>query len=376
MKRLGLIVNPIAGMGGRVGLKGTDGAEILARAQALGAVPEAPNRASVALRQLLGLPGGLDILAFGGDMGEDVARSAGFQPVVIGRAESAPSTGEDTRRAALAMADARVDLLLFAGGDGTARDIHQAVDRRVTVLGIPAGVKIHSAVYAVTPRAAGQLAAMYLDGRVAHLRDAEVMDIDEQEFRANRLSAALHGFLRIPFDEGRVQSMKAGRVQPEESALEQIAYRLVDEMLPGSIYIIGPGTSTRELKRQLGIDGSLLGVDVVRDRRLIARDAGEHELLEILADDPAATTWIIVTIIGGQGYIFGRGNQQISPRVLNRVGRDHIRVIATRQKVAALGGRPLLVDTGDPAADALLSGYIRVVVGYNDELVMRVAASP
>ena len=376
MKRLGLIVNPIAGMGGRVGLKGTDGAEILARAQALGAVPEAPNRASVALRQLLGLPGGLDLLAFGGDMGEDVARSAGFQPVVIGRAESAPSTGEDTRRAALAMADARVDLLLFAGGDGTARDIHQAVDRRVTVLGIPAGVKIHSAVYAVTPRAAGQLAAMFLDGRVAHLRDAEVMDIDEQEFRANRLSAALHGFLRIPFDEGRVQSMKAGRVQPEESALEQIAYRLVDEMLPGGIYIIGPGTSTRVLKQQLGIDGSLLGVDVVRDRRLIARDAGEHELLEILADDPAATTWIIVTIIGGQGYIFGRGNQQISPRVLNRVGRDHIRVIATRQKVAALGGRPLLVDTGDPAADALLSGYIRVVVGYNDELVMRVAASP
>jgi predicted polyphosphate/ATP-dependent NAD kinase len=376
VKRLGLIVNPIAGMGGRVGLKGTDGPDILARAQELGAVPEAPGRAGVALDQLHELAEELEILTFAGAMGEDAARAAGFAPVVIDRADREPSTGADTQRAAAAMADAGVDLLLFAGGDGTARDICEAVGQRVTALGIPAGVKIHSAVYAVNPRVAGQLAAMALDGRAPRLREAEVMDIDEGEFRADRVSAALYGYLRIPFDEGRVQSMKAGRAQAEESALEQIAYRLEDEMLPGRTYIIGPGTSTRALKRQLGIDGTLLGVDVVRGRRQVAKDVGEQQLLEILAADPGTPTSIIVTIIGGQGYLFGRGNQQISPQVLRRVRREDIRVLATRQKVASLGGRPLLVDTGDADVDQSLSGYIRVVVGYNDELVMRIAASP
>ena len=317
----------------------------------------------------------MEILTFAGAMGEDVAAATGLVPTVIGRAEQVPSTGADTRRAAAAMADAGVDLLLFAGGDGTARDVYEAVGRRVTALGIPAGVKIHSAVYAVNPSAAGKLAAMALDGRASRLREAEVMDIDEGEFRADRVSAALYGYLRIPFDEGRVQSMKAGRAPDEESALEHIAYRLEDEMLPGRTYIIGPGTSTNALKRQLGIDGTLLGVDVVRGRRQVAKDVGEQQLLEILAAEPAVPASIIVTIIGGQGYVFGRGNQQISPQVIRRVRREDIRVIATRQKVAALGGRPLLVDTGDAALDESLGGYIRVVVGYNDELVMRIASA-
>ena len=391
MRRLGLIVNPVAGIGGRVGLKGSDGADVVARALALGAVPEAPARAVAALQQLAPFKGQVDLLTYGGAMGEDEARTSGWEPSVVGRAGGENTTAADTRAAAISLAEASVDLLLFAGGDGTARDIHAAIDGRIPVLGIPAGVKIHSAAFAITPRAAGQLAALFLGGQVTALRDAEVMDIDEDAFRAGRVSAALYGVLRVPADALRTQSMKAGRTESEPSAQGQIAYRLVDEMVPGAVSIIGPGTTTFAVKEHLGIAGTLLGVDVVRDGRLVASDVSEGRLLEILAAEPADPAGpanaagpaepdrrpqILVTIIGGQGYILGRGNQQISPLVIARVGKDRIRVLATREKIAALGGRPLLVDTGDPAMDASLSGYIRVVVGYNDEVLMRVASSP
>ena len=376
MKRLGLIVNPVAGIGGRVGLKGSDGAEIVARALALGAVPEAAQRAADALGQMTSLIGQVEVLTYGGAMGEDEARASGWTPTVVGAPEADATTRDDTRTAARAMADAGVDLLLFAGGDGTARDIHAAIGSRVTVLGIPAGVKIHSAAFAVTPRAAGQLAALFLTDRVTGVRAAEVMDIDEEAFRAGRVSAALYGMVNVPADAARTQSMKAGRAESEPDAQQEIAYRLADELAAGDLSIIGPGTTTRELKDHLGIPPTLLGVDVVRDGQLVAGDATEHQLLDILAATPPGRAWIVVTIIGGQGYIFGRGNQQISPRVIERVGRERIRVIATRTKISALTGRPLLVDTGDAALDAALSGYIRVVVGYNEEVIMRVASSP
>lgn len=375
MKRLGLIVNPVAGIGGRVGLKGSDGPEIVARARALGAVAEAPARAVLALEQLAPLKGQVDLLTHGGVMGEDAARACGWEPRVVGQAAGETTTADDTRAAAIALADAGVDLLLFAGGDGTARDVCAAIEGRIPVLGIPAGVKIHSAVFAITPRAAGQLAALFLGGRVTGLRDAEVMDIDEEAFRAGRVSAALYGFMRVPADALRTQSMKAGRAESEPAAHQQIAYRLADEMQADDLWIIGPGTTTQALKAHLGIAGTLLGVDAVRNRRQVATDTTEARLLELLDTEPARPTWIVVTIIGGQGYIFGRGNQQISPRVIGRVGADHVRVIATRDKISALGGRPLLVDTGDPALDASLGGYLRVIVGYNDEVVMRVASS-
>ncbi len=187
MKRLGLIVNPIAGIGGRAGLKGSDGADVVARARALGGVAEAPQRAASALEQLGASAGQVEIVTFGGPMGEDVTRAQGLTPILVGRPRSEATTADDTRAAAVALAEAGVDLLLFAGGDGTARDIYAAIGARLPVLGIPAGVKIHSAAFATTPRAAGQLAALYLDGRVTGLRDAEVMDIDEDAFRDGRV---------------------------------------------------------------------------------------------------------------------------------------------------------------------------------------------
>ena len=374
MKKLGLIVNPIAGMGGRCGLKGTDGADILARARSLGGVPEAPDRAVTALRQLADLKGAVEIVTVSGDMGEMEARAGGFEPVVLLSTATSATTGLDTRRAAKEITAAGVDLLLFVGGDGTARDIYSSVSDDQICLGVPAGCKIHSGVYGVNPRNAGELAALFMRGKVGATKSAEVMDIDEEAFRQGRVSAELYGYLRVPQDEARVQGGKAGRVQSDESALDGIAYYLGDKMEPDALYLLGTGSTVLGLEQRLGIDGTLLGVDISRGRQLLAKDVNERQILELLRANSGVPAKIVVTVIGGQGYIFGRGNQQLSPEVITRIGRENVIVVATKGKLAALGGRPLLVDTGSEETNGLLSGYMRVTVGYDEQIVMRVAS--
>ena len=374
VKKLGLIVNPIAGMGGRCGLKGTDGAEILARACELGAVAEAPARAGQALSRLAGLEDGIEVLTVSGLMGETEAREAGLQPTVLFATNCDTTTGEDTRRAAREMAAAGVDLILFAGGDGTARDVYAAAGPDTVCLGVPAGCKIHSGVYGINPRNAGDLAALFLQGKVTRVKQAEVMDIDEDAFRQGRVSAELYGYLTVPQDEARVQGGKAGRTQSDENALDAISYYLMDNMDADTLYILGTGSTVFGIKRRLGVAGTLLGVDVTHGRELVAADVTERQLLDLLEPKGGVRARIVVTVIGGQGYIFGRGNQQISPRVIERVGRDDIIVVATKQKLAALGGKPLLVDTGSDEVNAMLTGYMRVVTGYNEQIAARVSA--
>ena len=368
-KRLGLIVNPIAGMGGRVGLKGTDGVDTLERARELGAVSTSPARAVDALKRLIPLKGGIDLITYPREMGENEAREAGLDPTVIGSITSGATTSQDTISAAIEMEALGVDLILFAGGDGTARDVYEAVDGRVPALGIPAGVKIQSGVFAINPARAGDLAAEFLAGGDMKLRELEVMDIDEEAYREDRLSARLYGYLRVPFREAVIQGSKEASGGSEEITLEAIASEVVEEMDDECLYIIGPGTTTRPIARLLGFEKTLLGVDVVRGGKLVASDANEERLLELIEGGRAK---IIVTVIGGQGFVFGRGNQQISPRVIERVGRENVIIVATPEKLAALRGRKLLVDTGDPRVDEMLSGYHKVVTGYARRSVYKI----
>jgi len=369
MKKLGVIVNPIAGMGGRVGLKGTDGNEILCRARDLGAQPESPRRAAEALKIVSRMKDNLEVVAYPAEMGEDECREAGLAPTVIGSIRSGATTAEDTQRAARDMVDAGVDLILFAGGDGTARNICDAIGNTAPVLGIPAGVKIHSAVYAVTPRGAGEVAAMFLEDRLTNTREAEVMDIDEDAFRDGVVTAQLYGYLLVPAEKRFVQSVKSGGLSSEREALNGIASDVINDMNEEDIFIIGPGTTTRLIMERLGLTNTLLGVDVIQDKKLIANDVTENRLMDIIR---GKTARIVVTAIGGQGHIFGRGNQQLSPRVLRQVGKKNITVIATKEKLISLSDRPLLVDTGDEDLNDELSGYIRVTTGFRDYVMYKV----
>jgi predicted polyphosphate/ATP-dependent NAD kinase len=370
MKKLGLIVNPIAGIGGRVGLKGSDGPEALQKARELGARPESPVRTVETLKVVSRIKDKIQVLTYPFEMGEDECRQAGFSPTVIGSISSGKTTPEETRRAALEMAEEEVDLLLFAGGDGTARDIYNAIGDRLPVLGIPAGVKIHSAVYGVTPRSAGEVVTWMLEGSLTQIREAEVMDIDEDAFRRGQVSAKLYGYLRVPQESRYVQSVKAGGILAEREALQGIAADVIDSMDdPETFFIIGPGTTPRATMEELRLTNTLLGVDVIRDKRLVANDVNESQLLQLIA---GGNSRIIVTPIGGQGHVFGRGNQQLSPAVIDEVGKDHIHVIATKEKLVSLNGRPLLVDTGDEDLNSELSGYTKVTTGYRDYVIYKV----
>ena len=369
-KKLGLIVNPIAGIGGRVGLKGSDGAEVQRRALELGAVPRSLDRAIEALRRI-DPRDDLEIITYPGEMGEDAALACGFTPAVIGSIEPGETTAEDTERAAAAMLELDVDLLLFAGGDGTARNVYNAVGDELPVLGIPSGVKIHSAVFGASPRSAGELASSHLRGNVSRLREAEVMDIDEDAVRRGVVSAKLYGYLMVPFRRSLLQGLKMPSRPGEEAAKAAIAAELVANMEDDCLYIIGPGTTTRAITSRLALEKTLIGVDVIADGRLLAKDVNEMQLLALLEGRRAK---IIVTPIGGQGYIFGRGNQQISPAVIRRVGRENVIVVSTADKIHSLRGRPLLVDTGDRDVDEMLSGHIRVRTGRGEEIVYRVSA--
>lgn len=367
---MGLIVNPIAGMGGRVGLKGTDGLGILKKAKRLGAKPEAQNRAKEALSRLLSFKDYIDLITCPVDMGERAAKKAGFSPKVIGQLKGPLTTASDTKRAAENMRELRVDLLLFAGGDGTARDIYSAIDQSLVVLGIPAGVKIHSAVFATNPSMAGELAALFLEGKVRRIAEAEVMDLDEEAYRQGRLSARLYGYLKMPFKKRCVQNLKAGSPASERYHQEAIAAQVVEDMSDEFYYIIGPGTTTRSIMEALKLDHTLLGVDLVYRRELIAKDVNERGLLKRIGGEKAK---LIITPIGGQGYLLGRGNQQISPAVIKLVGKNNILIVSTQQKINALNGRPLLVDTGDSKIDEYLNRYYRIATGYRESIIYKVS---
>jgi predicted polyphosphate/ATP-dependent NAD kinase len=363
-RKLGLVINPIAGIGGRVGLKGSDGVEIQKKALELGAVPQSLNRAVQALERVTLIKDDLKIVTYPTKMGENAAKKCGFAPIVIGSIKKDETTAEDTMNAAEEMLRLDVDLLLFAGGDGTARDIYNAIGEEILVLGIPAGVKVHSAVFAVNSRSAGDLAVLYFQKRCG-IREAEVMDVDEEAFRQGIVSAKLYGYLRIPFEKRLIQGVKT----PSSGGdMEAIACEVVDRMKGNYLYVIGPGTTTRAIASKLGLNKTLVGVDVVSKGKLVSIDVNEVQLLKLLRKRNAK---IIITPIGGQGYIFGRGNQQISPEVIKKVGKNNIIVVATPEKINSLRGRPFLVDTGDRAVDRMLSGYIRVITGYNEEIVYK-----
>jgi len=369
MKKVGLIINPIAGMGGRVGLKGTDGQTILTEAKRLGAKQVSPQRTIKALERLIPLKNSIELVTYPREMGEQVAKQCGFNSRIIGSITKGKTTSDDTKQACKNFLDLNIDILLFAGGDGTARDIYNSIGNQIVTLGIPTGVKIHSAVYAQNPVRAGDLALLYLQEQVKEIREAEVMDVDEEAFRDGLVSARLYGYLKVPFGKKYSQGLKTGSPPTEKYSQEAIAQKIIDEMEEDCFYIIGPGTTTRTIMEKLKLDFTLLGVDLLYGKKLIERDLNEKKLLENIKDKK---TKIIITPIGGQGFLFGRGNQQLSPEVINEVGKENIIVIATSHKINSLNGYPFLVDSGDSQLDQHLSGYIIVITGYHERVVYRV----
>ena len=370
VKRIGFVINPVAGVGGKVGLKGSDGADTLAAALALGAKPESAAKAKITLAAIRDSGEPVEVITYPGEMGEDAARECGLAVTVLGSIDKGKTTAVDTMHAVTDFRDAGVDLILFAGGDGTARNVLDAVGSSIPVVGIPAGVKIHSAVYAINPKTAGELIVQYLQGKITQYREAEVMDIDEDLFRANVLDAKLYGYLHIPNKRDMVQNLKSGRGYNEQASMEILANFIVDNMLGDTLYIVGPGSTMRPVMEKLGLKNTLLGVDLVYNRQLVKNDATESDILAAI--DKYGPAKIVVTVIGGQGYVFGRGNQQISADVITRVGKDNVIIAASKDKMISLMGKKLYVDTGNESVNQTLRGYYKIITGYGEYVIFQV----
>lgn len=368
MFKLGIIINPYAGIGGSVGLKGSDGEMIRTQAFARGAEQRAPQRMQRCLEFVNTLNHSIDIICFAGDMGETAARNAGFSPRILGAAQHNPSEAGDTCAAARALLEEKVDLILFAGGDGTARLIADVVGTTQPVLGVPSGVKMHSGVYAISPEAAGEILKQLLTGQLVNIAERDVKDIDEDAFRNGQVRARFYGTLLVPEDSQHLQQVKNAGTERDELAQLDVAQETIEQLQADTLYLVGPGSTTQVFLQELGLEGSLLGVDLLLNNELIALDVSATQILQYL-DNFSGPAKIIITAIGGQGHILGRGNQQFTPGIVRRIGKENIHIIAARGKILALNGRPLLVDSNDPQLDQELIGYWPVVCGYRDVIM-------
>jgi len=356
---VGFIVNPYAGLGGAIGFKGTN-EEAIERALSLGYDLIAPRRAVEFLVNLRG--GNLRFITGAGLMGEYELAEAGLSNLierVVGERKSRTSR-EDTLKAAGEMVDHGADVLVFVGGDGTLKDIYEATKGSTPVIGVPSGVKVYSGAFAYTPREAARILESYASGR-GSLVEAEVLDVDEDLFRRDVLDLRVYGVVKTIRVEGLLQPSKglSNTIDEDENKLA-IARYLFENMQGDAYYILGPGTTVKALRHFVKGELSLLGVDVIYGGTVLLKDTWEKPILDVLSGN--AKAYIVVSPIGRQGFIFGRGNQQISPRVLRLVKKDNIIVVATRRKIREL--EYLRVYTGDEEIDTRLRGYYKVLVDY------------
>ena len=369
LRRIGFVVNPIAGMGGRVGLKGTDG--VVDEAKAAGASPVAPIRARMFAETFLALSRGnpslsIHWLTAGGPMGAEPLRAAGVEQQLMETVYHPPETTTegDTRRAVEACVDRGAEFVLFCGGDGTARDVAESARDRVPIVGIPSGVKMHSAVFAVSPQAAAELTFAYLRGQL-RIGSAEILDLDEDAYRRGEWRVALLGTAKTLVEPTLVQ---AGKLQvaeeTEESTRDELAdhFRELFAAEPDTLFLLGPGSTIASIAGVLGLEKTLLGIDAVLGGRTIAKDVNERAILRLLDEHPKSK--LVVSPIGAQGFLLGRGNLQVSPDVLRRIATRNVIAVATSGKLAMT---PVLrVDTGDAELDEEFRRreYLFVLIGY------------
>jgi predicted polyphosphate/ATP-dependent NAD kinase len=392
MFKLGLVINPIAGIGGSVALKGSD--DMVNHALALGADFKANERTQTALNILLPYQDEIIIYTANNQMGEQAAKSLGFNVELVYQTSTDKTQAIDTEKTISALLTKHDDIILFAGGDGTARTIAKVValnakqkaSSQIPVLGIPAGCKIHSGVYAITPKAAGRVVELMVTKQLVTLTEGDVMDIDESLFRQGIVKAKRFGEMQVPSELRYVQAVKSGGKELDELVLQDISEDVISYMRDNddALFIIGSGSTTDYLMGELGLDNTLLGVDLVKNGMLVANDVTEKQLWQyLIATKQSAAivqqnVTLVITLIGGQGHIFGRGNQQLSPRVIRAIigqegGKNNIAIIATKTKLSELCNRPLISDTGDNDLDQELSGFMPVTTGYKDQVLYQVA---
>jgi len=373
--KVGFIVNPIAGMGGRVGLKGTD--DVLNKAVILGAKPVAPKKAEETLSEYLSkYSTKKDVINWftcSGLMGFDELKNAGIKNAeVVYNLTSENTSSNDTKKACKIFLEKKVDLILFCGGDGTIRDIFGVVDKKIPVLGIPAGVKMHSGVFGVNTRAVAKMLHEFVSHSLT-VGDVDVMDLDEELYRKGEWKVKLFGIAKGIVEPTYVQVGKTVfESVSDDEVRDELAEHVFDEMKKYSdfLFLMGSGGTIDYIARKIGVENTLLGIDAVYNKKLVEKDLNEEGILRLLDSYPKIK--LVLSPIGAQGFILGRGNLQLSPAVIRKIGLDNIIVVSTPSKIVST---PFIrVDTGEKDLDRLFAKkeFLMVVVGYRLSRVVRI----
>lgn len=372
--KIGFIVNPYAGLGGPAALKGSDSAAAKALYSQAGSEARAIVRAQQFLQALRGADQ-CEFITLAGAMGGDYCAAMPVVTRLLPSPNAPITSAQDTQAATGKLMAEGIDILVFVGGDGTARDICSVISTTVPVLGVPSGVKMHSGVFALTPQAAAQVIDELLRGNIVSLIEKDVRDIDEEAFQQGVVKSRYFGAMRVPDQIRYMQSVKHGGVEVDELVLADIAAEIAERLALAenreAMVIFGTGSTTAFIQHELGYQATLLGVDLLHRSKLIASDIDAATLETTLAAFGGKVI-LILTAIGGQGHIIGRGNQQLSPTVLRRVGQHNIWIVATKTKLKSLQQRPLIIDSNDAALDSAWRGAMPVITGYRDEVLYRV----
>ena len=379
--RIGLVVNPLAGIGGAVGLQGSDGEVVQRAARERDGKPRGEERLSIFLQALRTRLGGdfgrLAWCTWGGVMGAQILSSNGVIAQVAGE-PAAQTSAQDTQLAVKTLGASDVDLLIFVGGDGTARDVLTAADEHTCVLGLPAGVKMHSGVFAISPSAAADVVAGLAQGSLVGRIPREVRDYvpaakDATNAKHQAVATKRYGELWVPEAAGYLQQMKVGGKEDEGLVVQEIVSFFLDhpEIYSGKALVMGPGSTCLAIKQALGLNGALLGCDVLLPTGEAMENATSADLLNLASQH---TLHVLVSFTRHQGFLLGRGNQQLSAEVLHALSwKQDATILGSRTKLATLDQRPMLVDTGDARLDQQLSGLVSVLTGYDDFLLYRVS---
>tara|TARA_Y100001960_G_scaffold328281_1_gene416617 strand:+ start:114 stop:1262 length:1149 start_codon:yes stop_codon:yes gene_type:complete len=380
MVRIGLLANPDAGLGGRLGLKGSDGQAELARSK--GAEDRSGPRLKSMLEYFFRIHRGdqdeLEWVTSQGRMGTDWIPSEMEEADVVEIHQSIGTTSaSDTEDAVRELIGSGIQLLVYSGGDGTTRDIVSTLAKEnssaLPVIGVPSGVKMHSGCFASSPKGAAEVLSAWINGDLL-VSSTEVLDLDEDLYRQGSWVVRLYAEAFSPNSPRWMQGSKElVQTESEDDIIIGLSDHIGESIVrEGELIIWGSGGTLRAIGENIGFELTTLGIDATIGREQVGTDLDESRILSVLESHDGPTT-LLLSPMGGQGFLIGRGNLQLSPEVLVSIGIENILGVLTPAKLLSV--RKLRIETGDEGLDEKFASmrYMKVLQGYRTTRILPVS---
>ena len=380
MVRIGVIANPDAGLGGRLGLKGSDGQAELARSK--GAEDRSGPRLESMLRHFSRIHRDesteIEWLTSSGRMGTEwLPDELQIGTISEVHQSSGNTSASDTQDAVAMLLDHGIDLLVYSGGDGTTRDIVSSLSDsespELPVIGVPSGVKMHSGCFASSPKAAAEVLSAWIHGDLL-VSSTEVLDLDEELYRKGKWVVRLYAEAFSPNSPRWMQGSKELiQTESEEDIIVGLSDHIEESIAEeGRLVIWGSGGTLREIGGNIGFELTTLGIDATIGSEQVGTDLAESGIIELLESHDGPVT-VLLSPMGGQGFLIGRGNLQLSPAVLSAIGIEKILGVVTPAKLLSV--RALRIETGDESLDEEFASkrYMKVLQGYRTTRILPVS---